>query len=99
MIARARITHDERFYRTFYADWVRHRSKFRKFAPIFATAFLLGGILLVCLGTGRRSRVFGFCLVAIGIGYVIDVLTYEGRWVRRRLRAGGSSSAHIEFHE
>ena len=99
MIARARITYDEQYHRTFYSDWVRHRSKLRKFAPIFATILLLGGILLVYLSVEKRSRVLGFCLVAIGIGYIIDVLTYEGRWARRRLRSGGSSSAQIDFYE
>ena len=42
---------------------------------------------------------FGFCILALGTGSVIDVLTYERRWTRRRLRAGGSKSARIELYE
>jgi hypothetical protein len=46
-----------------------------------------------------KHRRLGFGLVAIGIGYVIDVLTYGRRWMRRRMSAGGSSSAQIDFYE
>jgi hypothetical protein len=97
MIAQANITFDEQYYRTFYSDWVRHRSKLRKFAPLFASVIMLAGILLLCFAT--RSRASGIILVAISVGYSIDVLTYGRRWIRRRINAGGSSSVQIDFYE
>jgi hypothetical protein len=97
MIARANITFDERYHRGFYSDWLRHRSKRRKFAPLFATTLLLAGILALCLA--KHSRGLGFALVAIGVGYLIDVLSYRRRWIRQRMNAGGSSFAQIDFYE
>ena len=97
MIAQAKLTFDEQYYRTFYSDWARHRSNLRKFAPIFATVIMLAGILLLCFAT--RSRALGIILVAISVAYSIDVLTYGRRWMRRRINAGGSSSVQIDFYE
>lgn len=97
MIARANFTLDERYFRAFYADWVRHRSKVRSYWPIFATVVLLGGILMLCFP--KRSRTPGYSLLAIGIVYLIDAVTYGRRWVRRRLRSGGSTTARFDFYE
>jgi hypothetical protein len=95
MIASADFTLDRRYFENHYSDWIRFRSKFRKFAPLIGAALLiLGGMLLFL-----PKRHFGIAFIAIGIVYLIDVLTYGRRWVRQRLSAGGSSSAHVEFYE
>jgi hypothetical protein len=97
MIARACITFDEQYFAKSYSDWLRYRSKWRKFAPLIAALLLVAGSIVVVLST--RSRRFGVVLIAIGIGYLVDVLTYKRRWIRQRLNAGGSSSGCFDFHE
>ena len=94
--AQANITFDEHYYETFYSEWLRFRCLRRKFGLISAVAFTFGA---VCLGFVPRLRNVGIALIIVGIGYLIDVLTYKRRWIRRRLSARGSPFVQIDFFE
>ena len=97
MIARANMSFDKNYYAQYFSDWMRTRSKYRKFAPTVALLIIATGIIV--LTKAEHLIVVGSGIIVVGVFHLIDSLTYRSRWIKRRLQSGGSASGHIEFYE
>ena len=97
MIARSKLAFDEEYYAQYYCDWMRTRSRFRKFAvPLGLLIVMIGLVLLTRFG---GYRYLGFAVLGVGVFHLIEALTYRSRWINERLVAGGSKNGQFEFHD
>ena len=47
MIAHAILSFDKNYYAQYFSDWMRTRSKFRKFAPAIAVLIIASGSMVL----------------------------------------------------
>jgi hypothetical protein len=97
MIARSKLIYDGEYYALYYSDWIRTRSRFRKFAVPLGLLIVVIGIIL--LTKFEDHRYLGFAVIGVGGFHLIDALTYRSRWIKKRLAAGGSRTGQFEFHD
>ena len=97
MIARARVCFDEGYYKTYYADWLKYRSKSRKLGPAIAVLVLIAGAAGLALLPDYRLT--GWVLTFIGSWELFRSLTHRRRWIKRRLGASSAESADFEIHQ
>ena len=97
MIARSKVTFDDEYYSRYYSDWMRARSRFRKFAVPFGLLIVVIGLVLLAQFDGHR--LLGLAVIGFGIFQLADSVTYRSRWIKKRLTAGGSRSGQFEFHD
>ena len=97
MIASSRLAFNEEYYAQYYSDWVRTRSRFRKFAVPLGVLLVVVGFVLLTQFEGHRY--LGIAVIGFGIFHLIDALTYRSRWIKKRLAAGGSKAGQFEFHD
>ena len=97
MIASSKFEFNEEYYAQYYSDWMRTRSRFRKFAVPLGVLIVVVGFVLLTQFEGHRY--LGAAVIGFGIFHMIDALTYRARWIKKRLGAGGSKSGQFEFHD
>ena len=90
MIASSKLSFNEEYYAQYYSDWVRTRSRFRKFALPLGVLLVVVGFVLLTQFEGHRY--LGIVVIGFGIFHLIDALTYRSRWIKKRLSAGGSKA-------
>ena len=96
MIASSKVSFNKEYYAQYYSDWMRTRSKFRKFAVPLGVLIVVAGFVLVT--QLQRNHFLGIAVIGFGIFSLGDALTYRSRWIKKRLGAGGSKAGQFEFH-
>ena len=81
--ATASFNFDREYYRSFYANWLAYRSRWRRFAIPVATAVLIVSGAAFWFSTTHRQIAGGFFTAAFIV--LADSATYRIRWVRKRL--------------
>lgn len=83
MNAAASIKCDRQYFSAFYANWIAHRSRWRRLAiPVAITFFAMA---VVALFLFPSLRIIAVGIVVAAIINLVDALTYKWRWVRQRL--------------
>ncbi|MCR9116850.1 MAG: YcxB family protein [bacterium] len=96
MNAAASIKCDRQYFNAFYANWIAHRSRWRRLAiPVAITFFAMAVVALFLLPS---LRIIAVGIVVAAIINLVDALTYKWRWVRRRLASfAGEKTADFTF--
>lgn len=84
MIATARITFDRDYFSLQYDEWLQHRSRFKKYEPIYCVGIVVLGLALVMLYFDKWHM--GAVVAAFGAYKLSMSLTSKSRWVNARLR-------------
>lgn len=85
MISTAHITFDRGYFELQYDDWLRHRSRIRKYEIWFAIALTLFGLAMAM--TLRHQWLVGALFVLGGIYEFVMAATHKRRWVNARVSA------------
>ncbi len=85
MIASAQITFDRSYFELQYNEWLRHRSRFKKYEIWFATALTLFGLAMAI--TFQHQWLVGALFVSAGICEFVMAATHKRRWVNARVSA------------
>lgn len=83
MIATAHIAFDRNYFEQYYDEWLRHRSKYRKYEIWFAGGLLLFGIAMVI--AVAEQRLVGGLITCGGVYEFLMAATHKRRWVRSRV--------------
>jgi hypothetical protein len=97
MIASSTFAFNEEYYAQYYSDWMRTRSRFRRFAVPLGVLIVVVGFVLVTQFEGHGY--LGIAVIGLGIFHLIDALTYRSRWIKKRLGAGGSKAGQFDFYD
>ncbi len=97
MIAQSKLTFDKQYYSQYFSDWIKTRSRFRKYNLAIAILLIVAGIVLCTLFSNHLA--LGILNLGIGLLNLVDALTYRSRWTRKRLLAGGSNSGEFVFYD
>lgn len=84
MIATARITFDRDYFSLQYDEWLKHRSRFKKYEPIYCVGIVVLGLALIVLYFDKWHM--GAVVAAFGAYKLSMSLTSKSRWVNARLR-------------
>jgi hypothetical protein len=97
MIATAHVTFDVAYFELQYAEWLKHRSRYRKYSIWFAAAIFLCGVVIAI--TLQRTWFAGVVIAGAGIYELVVSATYKRRWVNARLpKQRDYQSVQFEFH-
>lgn len=80
MIATAHIQFDRNYFELHYDDWLRHRSKFRKYEIWFALTLILFGVTLALIF--RHQWLLGCLFASAGVYEFVMAATHKRRWVK-----------------
>ena len=83
MIATAHLTYDRSYFELQYDDWLRHRSKYRKYDIWFATALTV--FCLVMAYTFQHQWLVGALFASAGVYEFMMAATHKRRWVNARV--------------
>lgn len=83
MIATAHVTFDRSYFELQYDDWLRHRSRFKKYEIWFALALITFGVVMVL--TFRHQWLVGALFVSAGVYEFMMAATHKRRWVNARV--------------
>ena len=98
MIASARLVFDRDYFNAKYDDWLKHRSKLRRYAILLASTLLLFGIVMAV--SFRHHWLVGALFASAGIYELIEAVTHKSRWINARLKTTRPEKAlEIQFGE
>ncbi len=83
MIATAHVNFDRNYFELQYDDWLRHRSKYRKYEIWFALTLTLFGVALGL--TFRHQWLVGCLFASAGVYEFVMAATHKSRWVKARV--------------
>ena len=96
MHATAKIIYDRPYFEAFYADWIKYRSKWRRFS--FPVALMIVAIGIAALFAWPDKLLLGVTIVLLGIYCVYDAATYREQWISKQIDALTlEKSVKIEF--
>lgn len=95
MIARSRLVFDEALLNMQYSDWLKYRSKIRKFAPYINLVILLCGVYVL---VATQMHVSGIGVILLSVYVLIESLTYRKRWIKTQMKHLGGKIAEVEFY-
>ena len=97
MIAQSMVAFDREYYAKYYSDWMRSRSKFRRFAVPLGFLIVVVGVVVFIRFT--EQRFLGAAVIGFGVFHLFDALTFRSRWIKKRLNSGGSREGRFEFYD
>lgn len=83
MIATAHVNFDRDYFELQYDEWLRHRSKYKRYEIWFALALLLFGLALAV--TFPDNWLVGGLFVCVGVYEFAMAATHRRRWVGARI--------------
>ncbi len=94
MNATARLNFDGDYFDLFYSEWLRYRSRYRRWAiPI---ALVLSGIG-IALAIWCSCVPLAVVIVAMGVADVAETLTYRKRWMGKIVQSQQSAWGEFAF--
>lgn len=98
LIAVAQIAVDRRYFEQSYDEWLRHRSKWKKYEVWLAVALTAFGGVLVALAPELWP--VGALFATAGVFEFVLAATHRRRWIRARLaKVPAGSSVQFRFDE
>ena len=82
MIATAHVTFDRSYFELQYDEWLRHRSRFKKYEIWFAVALTLFSVAMAL--TFQHQWLVGALFASAGIYEFAMAATHKCRWVNAR---------------
>src|SRR5687767_1162915 len=96
MNASARFEMNRDYFAESFAEWLRYRSRFRRWQRQIAGAFALAGLIVFFLpGTPFRYLTLTLLLAAIVEG--AEFYWYRANWIRKRLASRGGMPITVEM--
>ena len=96
MIATAQLTFDRNYFELQYDEWLRHRSRFKKYEIWFALALTLFGLAMAF--TFQHQWLVGALFASAGICEFVMAATHKRRWVNARTSTvRDDKSVDLEF--
>ena len=96
MIATANITFDRSYFELQYDEWLRHRSRFRKYEIWFAAALTLLGLTMAL--AFQWQWLVGALFALLGIYRFVMATTHKRRWVNARVATvRDDKSVNLQF--
>lgn len=83
MLATAHISYDRAYFELQYDEWLRHRSKLKRYEVWFAVALTVFGIWLAL--AFQHQWLVGALFASAGVYEVAMVATHKGRWLNARV--------------
>jgi len=85
---------NRQYFATYYSTWIKHRSRWRRFAIPIAVLFLLATVIAAILLPQHRP--FTIALLVITIFNAMDACSHRWRWIHERLKTQ-SREKHIDL--
>ena len=96
MIATAHVTYDRSYFELQYDDWLRYRSRFKKYEIWLAVALILFGLVMAL--TFQQQWLVGALFALAGVYEFVMATTHKRRWVNARLSTvRDDKSVDLEF--
>ncbi|WP_168564972.1 hypothetical protein [Crateriforma spongiae] len=96
MIATANVIFDRSYFELQYDEWLRHRSKFKRYEIWFAIALTLFGVTLAV--AFQNQWLVGALFAAAGVYEFVMAATHKRRWVDARVATvRDDKSVDIQF--
>src|SRR5262245_23638249 len=96
MIAAAHVVFDRNYFELYYDEWLRHRSRFKRYEIWFALALILFGVSMAI--SFRHQWLVGALLASAGVYEFVMAVTHKRRWVNARAATARSDkSVDLQF--
>lgn len=96
MIATAHITFDRNYFELQYDEWLRHRSRFKRYEIWFAIALTLFGVIMAI--AFKNQWLVGAIFAAAGVYEFVMAATHKSRWVNARMATvRGDKTVDLQF--
>ena len=96
MIATAHVIFDRSYFELQYDEWLRHRSRFKKYEIWFAVSLFLFGLVMAV--AFQHQWLVGAMFASAGIYELVMSATHKRRWVNTRVSTvRDDKSVDLEF--
>lgn len=83
MIATAHITFDRSYFELQYDEWLKHRSRYKRYEAWFAVALTIFGLVMAF--SFRHQWIVGALFATAGIYEFTMAVSHKRRWVKARV--------------